>query len=231
MADSDITVGGLSAVGGVGQVALTWDQPIDPHSPGGLPYLQKGAVEVWAATSNNRASATLLNEVGNANSFVNAGLSRGAQRWYWIRPRNVAGSYGEWHPVAENNGVLGTESNNNYSLGQNGYFRDTNGLLTQWGRIISNTAIFDDGSGSGSVAHEGAAIGIFLIPFEQIFSFSATGTFDGLPEGISFGFVHIQASIFYLTTTGFTLQVSQSNAAVSFRPIDGATIMWRAEGV
>lgn len=221
MADSDITVGGLTAVGGVGQIALSWDKPIDPHSPGGLPYLQLGAVEVWSAASNDRALATKISESGDANSFVHAGLSRGEQRWYWIRPRNRAGSYGEWHPTSATGGVEGVESNNIYLFGQDGFFRNTNGFLTQWGRAVSSTITIDLFDGGGIIPHAGLVRAIYTVPFEQVFSFNAIAI---LPR---YGNI-VDVGVIYLFDSGYIVQTTD---AMTNEPIDGVTVIWRAEGV
>lgn len=135
MADSDIIVGGLTAVGGIGHVALRWSQPIDTHTPGGLPYLQKSAVEVWAGPTNDRGAVTTvkIGEEGDANGFLHSGLARGETHYYWIRARNRAGRYGEWHPLSQTGGLVGAESNSQFLLSPTGYLINTNGLIEQWG--------------------------------------------------------------------------------------------------
>lgn len=105
MADSNITCSGLTATSGVGQVALQWSTLLP--SEVALPYLALGAVEVWAASSNDRGAAAKIGET-NSGLFVHAGLSGGAQRWYWVRPRNASGAYGDWFPFAATNGVAAT---------------------------------------------------------------------------------------------------------------------------
>ncbi len=107
MADSDITVDGLAATSGATQIALTWNPQSDPYTPGSLPYLQFDQMEIWVATSNSRGSATQLGET-NANSFVHTGLTAGVTRYYWIRPRNRSGLYGDWHPLSASAGVNAT---------------------------------------------------------------------------------------------------------------------------
>jgi hypothetical protein len=106
MADSSISVSGLIAIGGVGQVTLRW------NLGGGscLSYLAGDVVEVWSATINNRASATKIGEV-SANQFVHAGLILRSNRWYWVRARDVSGNLGDWFPSSATAGVLGTPSN------------------------------------------------------------------------------------------------------------------------
>lgn len=143
MADSNITVGGLVAVGGVGQITLTWDSPVDPHAFGGLPYLQQSSIEVWASASNNRAVAGKIAEIGAVNSFIHTGINRGEQKWYWIRPRNIAGNHGEWHPVSPTGGVNGIEATQAI-LSDNGLYTTPNGMVEQWGVISSYELLLND---------------------------------------------------------------------------------------
>lgn len=136
MPDSEITVDGLVAQGGAGQVSLTWNSPVDEHtSRGGLPYLQLSAIEIWASPINNRdePSTVRIGEQPQANSFVHAGLNRGETFYYWIRPRDRSGQYGEWHPTLATDGVVGTESNSDVLFAQDGYWRNPAGLILQWG--------------------------------------------------------------------------------------------------
>ena len=105
MADSNITVSGLTAGSAVGQIDLAWAVS-DPHAIG-LPTLQLDAVEVWAATTNNRANASKIAE--GFTSAVHSGLPENSTRYYWIRPRNKSGYYGDWHPAGSTSGVEGKE--------------------------------------------------------------------------------------------------------------------------
>lgn len=106
MADSDITASGLVASEGTGSVALQWSVA-NPHELG-LPYLDLALVEVWASATNNRAAATLAGSAAKGqNTFVHT-LEGGTTRYYWVRPKNAAGYYGDWHPLSASAGVSGT---------------------------------------------------------------------------------------------------------------------------
>lgn len=106
MADSDIVASGLAASEGIGSVALQWSIS-NPHELG-LAYLDLALVEVWASASNNRAAATLAGEAASGqNTFVHT-LEGGTTRYYWVRPKNAAGYYGDWHPLSGSAGVSGT---------------------------------------------------------------------------------------------------------------------------
>lgn len=106
MADSDIVASGLAASQGTGSVALQWS--IANPNELGLTYLDLALVEVWASASNNRAAATLAGLAAKGqNTFVHT-LDGGTTRYYWVRPKNAAGYYGDWHPLSASAGVSGT---------------------------------------------------------------------------------------------------------------------------
>lgn len=103
MADSGITISGLAAVGGVGQVVLTWS--ITEASC--LPYLRLDKVEIWEATTNNRTAATKVGEIFGTQ-IARTGLARNVTRYYWVRARDVAGNVGEWYPLSQTGGIAAT---------------------------------------------------------------------------------------------------------------------------
>lgn len=94
MADSDITVSGLALQSGSGFNLARWlvsDPNVD--GPG---YNELAAVELWAASANNRDVALKVDEGRNAG--VHYGIVETDFYWYWIRPRNRGGLYGDWFP-------------------------------------------------------------------------------------------------------------------------------------
>ena len=103
MADSGITLSGLTATGGVGQIALGWS--VSESSC--LPYLRLDKVEIWEATANNRDTAVKVGEVFGTQ-FVRTGLSRSTSRRYWVRARDASGNLGDWFPASATAGILGT---------------------------------------------------------------------------------------------------------------------------
>ena len=106
MADSDITASGLAASEGTGSVALQWS--VTNPNELGLAYLDLALVEVWASATNNRAAGSKIGEVAKGqNTFVHT-LDGGTTRYYWVRPKNAAGYYGDWHPLSASAGVSGT---------------------------------------------------------------------------------------------------------------------------
>lgn len=132
MADSDITLSGLTATGGPLQVKLDWAAPHDPNRRA-QPYLQFDAAEVWAGAVNNRdTSASKIGET-NSRAFIHGGLSRGRSSYYWIRPRNQAGLFGDWHPSSSTAGIVGSESNNDAASSDIDSCQIPNGPLIQWG--------------------------------------------------------------------------------------------------
>lgn len=103
MADSGITVSGLTATGGVGQIALGWSVT----EASCLPYLRLDKVEIWEATANNRDTAVKVAEVFGSQ-YVRTGLGKSVSRRYWIRARDASGNLGEWFPESPTAGMLGT---------------------------------------------------------------------------------------------------------------------------
>jgi hypothetical protein len=61
------------------------------------------AVELWAAPDNDRSGATLVAE-GKTNA-VHAGLLGESTPYYWARPRDKDGNYGDWYPSSSSAGV------------------------------------------------------------------------------------------------------------------------------
>lgn len=107
MADSDITVSNLATAPGIGVNRLSWTVN-DPHAKG-VAYLRLDVVEVFRASSNNRALASKVAE-GKTNA-IDVGLAGGQTYFYWVRARNQSGLYGDWSPSSATGGVSGTVAN------------------------------------------------------------------------------------------------------------------------
>lgn len=209
MADSDITVNNLTAAGGVGQITLSWSPAVDSHTPGGLPSLQLATVEVWGASSNNLAAASLIGESAGTR-LVEANLARAQQRYYWIRPRTKAGLFGAWHPSSDVAGVSGQELNNSFSLTTNGYYLLPNGLLLQWGAIGMHGSV--DGSWNND--------------FSAVFFFDATCSQDSSAYPT---ILNVQS----FSTSGFSLAAYYYNTSLpTITPIPASvTASWFALGL
>jgi hypothetical protein len=113
MADSGITVSGLTATGGVGQIALGWSV----NEASCLPYLRLDKVEIWEATANNRDTAVKVAEIFGAQ-YVRTGLGKSVSRRYWIRARDASGNLGAWFPESPTGGILGTTTSTPASASQ-----------------------------------------------------------------------------------------------------------------
>ena len=83
------------------------------------------AVEIWGATVNNRASASLIAKVPTpTDSYSHTGLSPTVTWYYWIKAVNANGVYSDWYPLSATAGVSGRPSD------------DASYLLTQlYGKI------------------------------------------------------------------------------------------------
>lgn len=135
MADSDITVDSLTLTPGFGQNFAKWTFT-DPNA-NGLDYLKLGAVELWAATANDRADASFAKVAEAVNDTYHV-TDDGVARWYWAKPRNKAGRYGEWHPVSATGGaaVAATSVIDGFS----GFVELPSGIVIQWGLGVGEDA-------------------------------------------------------------------------------------------
>lgn len=142
MADSDITVSGLEIVTGFNQNFAFWTND-DPYRTG-LTHIGLDAVEVWSASTNDRSASDF--------AYVAEGLqhaffqSQVGTYYYWIKPRNVLGSYGEWYPVSPTAGIQVSKVNIPNLVGmQEGYslkFDSSTGGDVDTGKFKFNNATF-----------------------------------------------------------------------------------------
>jgi len=78
---------------------LTWTNPTNSD----LAY-----VEVWMATTNNRASAAIVAKV-NGTSFTHSGLTTNQSYFYWLRPVNTSGTVAAaYTPTSATGGLSAT---------------------------------------------------------------------------------------------------------------------------
>ena len=220
MADSNIVLSGLQATGGANQILLSWNNPNDPNRDG-LPYLQLRAVEVWASTTPRHADAVLLGESVSI-AYVHSNVPRGATYYYWIRPRDVSGLYGEWSPSASSAGVVGRETNVNASLQANGFYHYPDGRVEEWGQSYSHDAIINGTSYVGVVQHD------FQATFNEVFGLHAIGTLiepDGSPT--AFQVQTLIVTLYRLGPTGFTLRTALDLQS----PYNSGLVHWRAFGI
>lgn len=126
MASSDISILGLQATGGVNQIVLQW--AVNDPNVEKLPYFRFDAAEVWAATSSSMVGATKIGEASTA--FVHLPIARGETRFYQVRARDVSGRLGAFTAP-----VGGTEISGDVLLATNGYWKNPNGLILQWGSV------------------------------------------------------------------------------------------------
>lgn len=104
MADSDITVSALTLTPGIGHNLAKWT--FDDPNATGLDYLRLDAVELHAASTNDRSLASKVDE--GRNTAAHMGLVEGASYYYWVKARNRSGYYGDWYPSGATSGIIGT---------------------------------------------------------------------------------------------------------------------------
>jgi hypothetical protein len=127
MADSELTISSLTATGAAGQIVL--DFVVDNPTANGLPYLFLDHVDIYAASSNNRDSAT---KVGSSVSrqFIHSGLSKSTTRYYWVKAVNASGYDGEWYPSGATSGVSAETTNEIPDVDQLSDINDDLGEIT-----------------------------------------------------------------------------------------------------
>lgn len=94
MADSDITIVGLSAVGGVSQAVLQW--AINDPNLNGLPALKFDHAEVWRGSTASMADAVRIDDDNAFTAFADLPLSSGVTWFYQVRAIDRSGRAGEW---------------------------------------------------------------------------------------------------------------------------------------
>lgn len=202
MADSNITVSGLMVMLGSGQNQLAWNSPIDPNA-NGLPYLRFAATEIWKSNSNDRNAAQYVGET-SGTAFVHMGVPIGSRFFYWIKPRDQLGLYGEWFPVSGSGGIdIGSGGGTGQDvvravLQPDGFIRHDEGWVEEWGQAISQS------------------LGVVNIAFQT--SFTEMFGVSAIANTTSNLFVIVTS----LTTTGVVLQVVPST--------DSVPVYWRVFG-
>lgn len=121
----DITITSLTATGGAQQVTLA----VAVSDGNVLPYLQLAAVEIWAASVNDRASAAKAGE-GPAGQLTHTGLPTSATRFYWARARDRSGNLGPWFPASATAGVSAATTSTALAPGSVGSTELANGAVT-----------------------------------------------------------------------------------------------------
>lgn len=124
MADSDIAIVGLQAIGGVSQIVISWS--FDDPNASGLPYLRFKKAEVQYSHLADMSSPVSLGFASTA--LVDLPVPRGEYRYYRSRAIDQSDQAGEWSAVAS-----AREISFDISIAQNGYWKLPNGLIFQWG--------------------------------------------------------------------------------------------------
>lgn len=227
MADSIITVSGLRATGGINQIALSWNNPVDPHV-NGLTYLRFDVTEVWKSAANNRSAPVFVGET-SGNVLTELNVPRGSRFYYWIRTRDRSRLYGEWFPVSPTAGVVGLESNViDALLEPQGFIRHADGTVEEWGNAISANAIVD------GAAKDGVVDVNFQTTFTEIFGVNAIGKLEYIfiPSNIPpFETQNVFVSLTSLTTTQMRLKtVLVTTSSPPVGGFNGIRAYWRVFG-
>jgi hypothetical protein len=123
---SDIQITSLTAVGGVGSIALLaeWAAPAIQSS---LPYMQTASVVFYVSATNDFNTATVAGE--SVTGVLSIGsLPLSATRYVWAQARDPAGNLGPRYPVA--GGVSVTTASTNPGPNSVGTNELQNGAVT-----------------------------------------------------------------------------------------------------
>lgn len=193
MADSDIAIVGLQAIGGVSQIVLSW--AVDDPNVSGLPYLRFDHAEVQYSLSADMSSPVSLGTAFTA--FVDLPVSRGETRYYQVRAINQSDQEGEWSATASANEISGDVS---VTAPDSGYWKLPNGLIFQWG--IQSPDI-----GSDSIS--------FLLPFPNAI-LTVVASYRPSDAGIDEDNL-FAASVYFLTSDSFKCALRKQDGAVTSR--------------
>lgn len=159
--ESDVTIVGLQATGGIGQIVLTWAIN-DPNQDGGFRYQRFDHVEIQRATTVAMTGAETIDDTAST-AFADLPIDRGAEWFYRVRAIDKRGVAGDWSSV-----VSAVEISSQFVIGASGgYWKLPNGFIMQWG--------FDETDGDGYQTV------LFPIPFPNQFfgAIGVTGDVDG----------------------------------------------------
>jgi hypothetical protein len=132
---SDIQITSLTAVGGVGSIALLaeWAAPAIQSS---LPYMQLASVVFYVSATNDFNTATVAGE--SVTGVISIGsLPLSATRYVWARAKDPAGNLGPRYPVV--GGVSVTTASTNPGPNSVGPTELQNGAVTE--QKIANLAV------------------------------------------------------------------------------------------
>jgi len=100
---------GLTAVGGMFEITLNWTFTAS--------QIDRDFIEVWGATTNNRASAYLLSSVKSpAQAWAHPGLTPGQTWYYWARVVDTSGNDSDFYPLSATAGIAAAPSTNPSAL-------------------------------------------------------------------------------------------------------------------
>lgn len=206
MADSDITIVGLQAIGGVSQIVLSW--AVNDPNINGLPYLRFQKAEVQYSLSADMSSPISLGYASTAMADVP--VSRGETRYYQARAINLSDQTGEWSAVVSANEISGDVD----IVGIAGFWRLPSGLTFEWGNATT------DGGGDGVATFE--RINQSLFHWGGSVSFSPTDDSYSIHEDE----LSVVGSVWSMN---FKVQKTEDGGAVTGAP--AAIVTWFAIGL
>lgn len=201
---SDIQITSLTAVGGVGSIALLaeWAAPAIQSS---LPYMQMASVVFYISATNDFNTATVAGE--SVTGVLSIGsLPLSATRYIWARAKDPAGNLGPRYPTG--GGVSVTTASTNPGPNSVGPTELQNGAVTE--QKIANLAVTN--AKIGDLAVTNAKIANLAVTNAKIANLSA--------DKITGGTINATIAINGPTITGGVVRTSNSSVRVE---MDGSS--------
>lgn len=208
---SDIQITSLTAVGGVGSIALLaeWAAPAIQSS---LPYMQMASVVFYVSATNDFNTATVAGE--SVTGVLSIGsLPLSATRYIWARAKDPAGNLGPRYPTG--GGVSVTTASTNPGPNSVGPTELQNNAVTE--QKIANLAVTN--AKIDNLAVTDGKIANLAVTNAKIANISA--------DKITAGTINATIAINGPTITGGTIRTSSSSSRVEMSSANNSFDVYR----
>jgi hypothetical protein len=173
-------------------------------------------IEIWRATVNNRASATMVAQV-KGNDYMDHSLETGT-RYYWIRATSTTGLPGAYHPTSATAGVSGIPEQVAITSAADKDVLQYDSATSSWVNspgLRANTRLLGEMQATGNTSYVFPTATLTTITDNN--GYSAVSSFA--PNTLGFG-----ANAAYTHYYGDTLSAQNSAAALNYRAAEGNSV-------
>jgi len=188
-------------------VRLHWTNP---------PQRDVDYIEIWRATVNNLASATMVAQV-KGNDYMDHSLETGT-RYYWIRATSTTGLPGAYHPTSATAGVSGIPEQVAITSAADKDVLQYDSATSSWVNspgLRANTRLLGEMQATGNTSYVFPTATLTTITDNN--GYSAVSSFA--PNTLGFG-----ANAAYTHYYGDTLSAQNSAAALNYRAAEGNSV-------